>query len=153
MIAIQKTKIVGITPPAAIVDNAAFTTAAVDTKGWKHCRIIAYIGATDIAFAGMKVQECDTSGGSYADVTGAVFGTSTNTAGSTSAVPSATDDDKFFCVDIPLNGTRKRFLDLVATGGDGTAGTYMTAFAILSIPESAPDTAAEEGFDEVLRLT
>ena len=153
MIEVSNTKIVAITPPAAIVDNAAFTTTAIDTKGYKHLRIVLYLGATDIAFAGVKAQESDDSGMSgAADITGAIFGTSTNTAGATSAVPSATDDNKFFGIDISLDGSRKRYIDLVMTGGDGTAGTYATAFAILSRPEQSPNTAAEEGYDEMLRV-
>lgn len=151
MVGIQSTKIVSVCPPAVISDNAALTTASVDTKGWKHCRFVAYLGATDIAFAGMKVQESDDDS-SYADVTGAIFGTSTNTAGATSAVPSATDDNKFFFVDIALTGARKRYLDFVATTGDGAAGTYVAIFAILSRPEEAPNTASEEGADEILRV-
>jgi len=33
-------KFVAITPPGAIVDNAAFTTAALDTKGFRWITII-----------------------------------------------------------------------------------------------------------------
>lgn len=151
MVDIQSTKIVAVTPPAAISDNATLTTASVDTKGWKHCRFIAIMGATDIAMVTLKVQESDDDS-SYADVSGAIFGTSTNTAGATSAVPSATDDNKFFCIDIALNGNRKRYLDVVAVTGDGTAGAFVTIIAILSRPEEAPNSASEEGFDEVLRV-
>lgn len=148
----QSTKFVAITPPAAIVDNAAYTTAAVDTKGYKFCQIVALLGATDIAVAGMKVQESDDSGMSgAADVTGLVVGTSTNVDGSTSALPSATDDNKFMVFEVDCRG-RKRYLDLVVTAGDGTAGTFLTAFAILHNGEVAPVTATERGCDEILRV-
>jgi hypothetical protein len=153
MIEIANTKIVAITPPAAIVDAASYTTTAIDTVGYKHCRVVFFAGATDIAMTALKVQESDSSDMSgAADITGAIFGTSTNTDGSTSALPSATDDNKFFAVDIALDGSRKRYLDLVATAGDGAAGTYGAAFAILSRPEQSPNSASEEGFDEMLRV-
>lgn len=149
---LKKTKFVAITPPAAIVDNAAYTTAAVDTNGYRKCRILVQLGATDIAIAGMKVQESEASDMTGAvDITGLVVGTSLNIAGSTSALPSATDDNKFMLFEIDLRG-RKRYLDLVVTAGDGSAGTYLNAVAILSDPEICPTTAAERGCDEILAV-
>jgi hypothetical protein len=46
---LQNTKLVSITPPAAIVDNASWTTAEIDTSGWDYAQIICYFGAMDIA--------------------------------------------------------------------------------------------------------
>ena len=149
---LQETKIVGITPPAAIVDNAAYTTAAIDTAGYGYATIVCYLGATDIAMAGLKVQESEDSGMSgAADVTGLVVGTSNNISGSASALPSATDDNKFVIFEVNLAG-RMRYLDVVATAGDGTAGTFLTAFAILSQGKIAPATIAARGCDEILRI-
>ena len=150
MIPSQMTKVVSLTPPAAIVDNASYTTAELDTKGWSYCTIYAYLGATDIAMTALKVQESDTAGSGHADVTGLVFGTSTNIDGSTSALPSATDDNKLYAFDIDLRG-RKRYLDVVATAGDGTTGTYLVAWAVLSRGAEAPVSSSERGCDEVLR--
>lgn len=144
-------KFVGITPPAAIVDNTSYTTAAIDTVGYGFVEIYVYLGATDIAMAALKVQESDDSGMSGAeDVPGCVVGTSVNADGATSALPTATDDNKLMKFEIDMRG-RKRYLDVVATAGDGTAGTYMTAFAILSQPSISPITATAKGADEVLR--
>ena len=143
-------KLVSVTPPAAIYDNASLTTASIDTRGYKYCRIVVYLGATDIAMAALKVQESDTDG-SYADVTGLVFGTSTNVAGSTSTLPSANDDNKFFVFEIDLRN-RKRYLDLVATAGDGAAGTYAAAWAELYEGEDLPDSTADEGASQILRV-
>jgi len=147
---LQNTKLVSITPPAAIVDNASYTTASIDTQGWDYMQVVVYLGATDIAMTALKLQESDTDG-SYGDVTGLVFGTSSNIAGSTSTLPSATDDNKFFVFDVDLRG-RKRYFDLVATAGDGTAGTFLTAFAILSRGKDQPVTAAERGASQILRV-
>lgn len=150
MNAMQQTKVVSITPPAAIVDNASYTSASIDTAGWDYMTVIAYLGATDIAMVALKLQTSDTDG-SYADLTGAVYGTSTDIGGSTSALPSATDDNKFFAFEVDLRG-KKRYFDLVATAGDGTAGTFLTAFAVLSRGESPATTAAGRGFGNILRV-
>ena len=143
-------KYVQITSPAALVDNAAFTTNTIDTQGYDYLTVLVSVGATDIAFAGLKMQESNDSGMSgAADITGLVFGTSTNTAGSTSAVPSATDDNKLFAFHVDLKAC-KRYLDVVATGGDGSTGAYMACIGILSRAAQTPTTATGRGFDEEL---
>jgi hypothetical protein len=145
-------KLVAITPPAAIIDNAAATTATLDTLGARYAEIVVHFGAMDIAVTTMKVQESDDSGMSgAADVTGLIFGTSNNDGGSASTLPSATDDNHFFKFEIDLRG-RKRYLDLSLTLGDGAAGTFVTAFALLHMQENAPDTAAKKGCTQILRI-
>jgi hypothetical protein len=139
MINVLKEKVVAVTNPAAIVDNAGFTTATIDTKGFAHLRILVIFGAMDIAMAALKVQESDDSGMSgAADISGTVGGTDFT-------LPSATADNQIWAFNINLKGNRKRYIDLVATGGDGTSGTYMAAIAILSRASETPDTAAERG--------
>lgn len=152
MIENQNQKIVVLTPPAAIVDNAAFTTATLDTLGWAYCTIYCVFGAMDIAMAALKVQESNDSGMSgAADVTGLVYGTSALAdSTTTSSLPSATSDNTVFAFDISLNG-RKRYLDVSATGGDGSAGTYLTIFAVLSRGKEVPNSASERGLAAVLR--
>jgi hypothetical protein len=147
----QTQKLVSITPPQAIVDNASWTTSEIDTLGYDYVTIYAYFGAMDIAMVALKVTESDTSGSGHADVTGLVFGTSNNTGGSASTLPSATDDNKFFAFEIDMRG-RKRYLDLVATGGDGAAGTYMTAWAVLERAEEYPNSASDRGCSQILRV-
>lgn len=147
----QNSKFVSITPPAAIVDDAAYTTAEIDTANFDYAQIVVYLGATDIAVATLAVTESDTSGSGHANVTGLVWGTSNNIAGSASTLPSATDDNKFFIFDIDLKG-RKRYLDVSFTAGDGTAGTFATVFCILSRADETPTTAAQRGAAEILRV-
>ena len=149
MIAPMKRKVVSITPPQVIVDNASWTTAELDTLGWDFVVINAFFGAMDIAMVALKVQQSDVSGSGFADVTGLVFGTSLNDTGSTSTLPSATDDNKFFSFFVDLRA-RKRYLDLVATGGDGAAGTYLTAWAELWRGKDAPLSASEAGYSQRL---
>lgn len=152
MIALQNTKFVNLIPPVAIKDNASWTCTEVDTLGYDYATFVVNLGATDIAVATLKVQESNTSGSGFADVTGLVFGTSNNIAGSASTLPAATDDDKIFVFEIDLRKGRKRYLDLVATAGNGTAGTYASGIAILSRGENCPVTAADRGASQILRV-
>jgi hypothetical protein len=138
------TKVLAVTPPGAIVDNAAFTTNTIDTKGFAFLVIVVVLGALDIALAALKLRESDDSGMSGAvDVTGADFSVSPAT------LPAATDDNNLYAIHVNLKG-RKRYLDLSMTGGDGTAGTYATAIAILSDAEESPSSAEGRGFAQEL---
>jgi hypothetical protein len=146
----QFNKFVSITPPAAIVDNASYATTSIDTAGFEYLEVFVFLGATDIAMTALKLQESDTDG-SYADVTGLIYGTSAGIAGTTAALPIATDDNKCFKFEVDLRG-RKRYFDLVATAGDGSAGTFLTAFALLSRASDHPVSASERGFGNIVRV-
>lgn len=148
---LQNTKLISMTPPAAIVDNASYTVAEIDTAGFDYLNIIVQLGATDIAMVAMSVTESDATGSGHADVTGLVMGTSTDIDGNTSALPSSTDDNKFVCFDIDLRA-RKRYIDMTITAGDGSAGTYLTVIGLLSRAKQSPNTVAERGCDTVLRV-
>jgi hypothetical protein len=137
---LQNVKVVNVTPPAAIVDNASFATTTIDTLGFNKVAIYFQLGATDIAMTALKVQESDDSGMSAAaDITGAVYG-----ATGAPALPTATDDNKIFGFFIDLKG-RKRYLDVVATAGDGSAGTFGACIAELYNGNATSDDATERG--------
>ncbi|HRJ90434.1 MAG TPA: hypothetical protein PLX39_17290 [Pyrinomonadaceae bacterium] len=137
---LQSVKTVWVAEPQAIVDNAPFTTATIDTKGFSKARIVFRIGATDIALAALKLTESNDSGMSgAADVSGADFSVSPLT------LPSDTADNTSYAIHIDLRG-RKRYLDLSATAGNGAAGTFATAFCDLYGATEHPNTAAERGF-------
>ena len=143
-------KYVPITNAQAIVDNAAFTTATVDTKGFDYAVFIVQFGAMDIAMAELLLNESDASnmGSAVAVLT---YGTSTNLAGSTSALPSATADNTAYAFRVDLRG-RKRYMDVSATGGDGSAGTYLSACCLLFNGEASVNSATECGFADVLQV-
>lgn len=143
-------RMVSITPPAAIVDNASFTTAEIDTLGWSYLTIVVYLGATDIAMTALSVTQSDTAGSGHSAITGLVWGTSTNIDGSASALPSATDDNLFQVAQIDLKGKR-RYIDVTATIGDGSLGGFVTILGILSRPQVSPTTISEAGCNEILR--
>lgn len=139
MNALQNVKVVNVTPPAAIVDNASFSTTTIDTAGYGKLAVYFSLGATDIAMSALKIQESDDSGMSgAADITGLVYG-----ASGAPALPSATDDNKIFGFFVNLAG-RKRYLDVVATAGDGSTGTYGSCVAVLYNGEGIND-ATERG--------
>lgn len=150
---LQATKWLNITGPQAIKDNAAWTTTEIDTKGWDYAVVFLHYGTSDIAMAACKVQESDTSGSGFADVTGLDADGDTNTAGSAATLPTATDDNKFFLWEIDLRG-RKRYLDLSITAGNGTNGTYASAGCILCRGSTAPSntTASRGDVLDVLRV-
>jgi len=129
-----------ITPPAAIVDNAAFTTAAVDTKGYGHLTIVAQFGAIDIAPASASLRSSDASN----------MGSPTTfaTGGTDFALATAADSDNDPHVfEIEIDGTKGRYIDFEITGGDGSAGTYLTVIAILSRPYESPNSATKRGVE------
>ena len=144
-------KLVSVLAPQALVDNTAWTSSAVDTIGYEHARMVFFVGATDIALASLNVGECETSGGDYTDIDGTVVGTDIALDGSVAALPTATDDGKFWIFDIVLQG-RMRYLKIEATAGDGTTGTYACCWCELHRPHIAPSTIAEMGAAEVLNV-
>jgi hypothetical protein len=144
-------KYVEITNPGALLDGASATTAEVDTLGYDYAVVVVQLGATDGGLTALQITESDATGSGHTAVTGLVYGTSTNSAGTTSTLPTQASDDQSRAFFIDLRA-RKRFLDLDITAPNTTAGAYVTAFAILFKPGIAPNTAAEWGFDEVLRV-
>lgn len=144
MIEAQNKKIVVITPPQGPVDNAALTTAIIDTLGAGYVAIFIALGALDIAVAALKVTESDAANMAGAtDVPGADFSVAPAT------LPGAGDDNKVFGIFIDMRG-RKRYLDLTFTGGDGAAGTFAFVWAELSRLSTSPRTAAERGLAQEL---
>jgi hypothetical protein len=136
----QAFKVAPITPPGAILDNTSATTLVVDTIGFSYAVILVHLGATDIAMTALKLQHSDVAASTSAltggvDISGADF---------TGSFPSATADNGFFAFYVDLNGLG-RYLDLVATVGDGAAGTYFTASALLFEGSITPSTAAARG--------
>ena len=146
-IGLETSKVVNVTPPGAIVDNAAFTTANVDTRGFRRCTFLVILGALDIALAAFKLQESDddAAADAYVDVSGADFSVSPAT------LPSATADNGIYAIRVDLRG-RERYLNLSLTGGDGSAGTYATVLAVLECPEIVPSTPEGRGLTAELAV-
>lgn len=132
--------------PAAIIDDASAVAAEIDTIGANYLEVVIQLGATDIAVTALKLQSCDTSGGSFTDVNGADFDGGLNTEGTALVLPSATDDGQTCVFQVNLDAT-ERFFKVVATFGDGTAGGFIAGVARLSNVDVMPtaDTSIADG--------
>jgi hypothetical protein len=148
---LQVAKYVQVIAPAAIVDDASFTTNEIDTLDYDYLTVIFNLGATDIAMAALKLQSSDVSGSGFADVTGLDCDGDTDIDGSAAALPSATDDNNLVVFQVDLRG-QKRYFDLVATAGNGAAGSYGSAVAILSKGAVSAVTSTAMGAETVLRV-
>lgn len=147
----QMGKYVVAIAPAAIIDDASAVAAEIDTLGAGYTEIVLQLGATDVAMTALKLQESDTSGGSFTDVTGADFSTGLDTEGNALALPSDTDDNQT-CVFHVNNIGRKRFLKVVATFGNGTTGGFIAGIARLSHLSQVPIVSTELADGSVCRV-
>lgn len=147
----QCDKFVMVTAPAAIIDDASLTTTEIDTKGYDYCRVLVVVGATDIALTALSMTESDSAGSGHAAISGLDFDGDTDIDGSTAALPSATDDNNCFAFEIDLRG-RKRYLDVTATVGNGTAGGFVSVFALLSRGDELLQSVSNRGYGGVLRV-
>jgi hypothetical protein len=147
----QQAKYVRAISPTAILDNTSATATVIDARDYDYCTIVVQLGATDIAVTALKVQTASTSGGSYTDLTGATFSGGTSPDGTTLALPSATDDNQTCVFQIDMRG-KNPFLQVVATFGDGAAGGFIAAVAILTKAHLSPATSATMADGDVCRV-
>lgn len=149
----QNTRIINVTGTDFTVDNGSFTTAEIDTLGYDYLTIIAAFGNVPANVAALTITESNTAGSGHGNVTGLIVGTSANTDGTTSVLPTAAaGDGRVIVFEIDLRG-RRRYIDTTLTAGNG-AGTVTEAcvIAILSRAEDAPVTATERGVNDILRV-
>jgi len=144
-------KFVQVIAPVAIVDNASWTTVEIDTLDYDYATIIFNLGATDIAMVALEVHQSDTAGSGHALIAGADADGGTDIDGNTAALPSATDDGTVVVFQIDLKG-KKRYLDLIATAGDGAAGTFASAVAVLTKAAVAPESVSDAGCETLIRV-
>lgn len=151
MIEIQNMKIGILTPPQVKNDGNFVSNTYIDTAGWGHLRVLfitgiitasAPIGSTAEGTAPL-VEECDTTGGTYSDVTDAAL-----------ADAIADDEDGLlFAIDVDLTKSHKRYMQVQAPhSGDGTPGAALAIIGILSKPEgNGPADAAGQGLTEHIK--
>lgn len=147
----QSAKYVVAIAPAAILDNTSATATEIDCKDYSYLEIPIQLGATDIAVTALKLQESDTSGSGFADITGATFSGGTSVDGVTLALPSATDDNQPHVFQVNLVG-RKRYIKVVCTFGDGSVGGFVAATARLSQAAYLPPTSTDKASGGICRV-
>ncbi len=142
-------KTVLLLPPQLKDDGDFASNTYVDTRGWGHVRFLLITGVMDIAVGStaegtaVKIEECDTTGGTYTDVSDAAL-----------ADAIADDEDsKLFAIDVDLSKSQKRYMQVTAPhAGDGTNGANLAIIAILSKPDgNGPANAAGQGLEELIK--
>jgi len=139
--------------PPQLKDNGDFAgNTYIDTAGFEGglLRIMLLPGTIDAAIGSTAegtaplVEECDTTDGSYTDVTGAALADAIG----------ATEDDSIFCIDVDLTKTHKRYMQVQAPhAGDGTTGCNLCIIGQLFGPSgNAPASAAQQGFAEHIKV-
>jgi hypothetical protein len=147
----QQAKYVRAISPAAIIDNASAVATVIDARNFDYCTIVVQLGATDIALTALKIETSTTSGGSYTDLANATFAGGTSPDGTTLALPSATDDNQVCVFQIDMRG-KNPFLKVVATFGNGDAGGFIAAVAILTKGHLSPATSVTMADGDVCRV-
>ena len=145
----QAQKIVPIILPQAIVDNddpagarGDANPVTVDTEGYDEMAVYVQLGATDVAMTGLGLYSSDTAAASGADDADYTLDSAADFGG----VPDASDDNTVRAAYVNLKGKPRRWI-LEAGCGNGSAGTFINAFAVLSKPRVSPNTDAERGLD------
>lgn len=149
MIDMDNVKHVLLTPPQLKDNGDLASNTYVDTAGFGHVRFLIATGAIDAALgstaetAAPKIEECDTTGGTYTAVSGAALA---------AAIPD-TGGSKLYAIDVDLTKSHKRYMQVNAPhAGDGTNGVTACIQAILSHPiGNTPATAAERGLTEHIK--
>ena len=134
--------VIAISP--LLVDNTTATAIAIDTMGFNYALIQFIFGAGANSVTVLKLQECETSGGSYADITGSAF--------TGADLPSATDDNQIWNWNVKLGNGRMRFIKVVATLADESTGTNVAAIANLGMAEESPWDATTQGASYLISL-
>lgn len=106
-------------------------SAAIDTLGYRECIIAVYAGTCSATgTVDITVTECDTSGGTYAAITGAVF----------TQITAANDVAQPYAGRISLRG-RKRYFKVSTIVGTDVA--EVATLVILMDPIEAPTTPSQ----------
>jgi hypothetical protein len=116
------------TVTAGAAGTTDVTSDAIDTAGFDGCTFVIPFGAiVSGAATSVKAQQCDTSGGSYADLTGTA-----------QTVADTADDTTFY---IEVLAPREQFLKCVVDRGTQNA-TVGAIYAILWSASNRPVTYA-----------
>lgn len=144
---LQMLKVTGLVAPQGVDNTVYAENAAVDTFGLKELAFLVHAGAlaaavgSTTAATALKVEECDTVGGSYTEVTNAALADAI----------ADTEGGGLFAIVVDLKKSHKRFMRLKdPTAGDGSGTvSYLSAVAI-GLPDQQPTSAADAGLTELI---
>lgn len=128
-------------PPTAIKDNTAWTSNVLDKQSVipqdaKGVLFIVQLGVTDKAMAALIVKQSP-----GIDSATALNATGLATVVDAATKPTATDDGLLALIYVPISKWTERYLQIQATAGNGTAGTYMSCLAIIDAPGASGPVA------------
>ena len=130
---LNRAKFFNAIPPGVIKDDAAFVSNVIDKQvvvpnDAKGVLFAVLLGATDIAMAALKVMQ------SSVKTNATTLGGTPVAVKDTAAKPGALDDNGVALIYVPMDSWTEQFLQVQATAGDGTAGTYLATLAIVDEP-------------------
>ena len=129
-------------------DNGDFAgNGAVDTFGLKELAFLIETGDLEAAVgstaegSAVKVEECDTEGGSYTDVSNAALADAI----------AATEDNSLFCIVVDLKKSHKRFMRVNSPhAGDGSGTDSLLSIVAIGVPDETPQNAGDAGLAELV---
>ena len=104
---LQFLKQVEAIPPIVVDATTATVVNVIDTAGYDDMLVSFDFGVLGAALTAAKLQECATSGGSYADTVGAAL----------SDLTAATNSGKTSWLYVNLRGHNQYFKPVITTGG------------------------------------
>ena len=146
----QNNKSVMLLPPQLKDDGDFANNTYLDTLGWSYAEFLIAVGATDVVAGdaigstaegnALKIEECDTVGGSYTDVTDAVLADAIQ----------YDDDSSFFRIDVALTKSHKRYMRVNAphSAAGAANGSNLCITGRLSGSSFGPINATERGLAE-----
>jgi len=139
---------VAITPQSGATNATA--TGLIDGLGYNHCTITIWADSTDATtkqFTALKITECDTSDGTFADIVALTGGTATSTSVGFVIPASDTDSEVITLMSVSLVG-RKRYLKVNLT----PASNYLFhAIGHLTKGHEMPVSTTQCGVQAVVR--
>jgi hypothetical protein len=151
--AILKALTMALTLRPQLKDDGDFANNTyVDTLGLSGLLFLFLVGDTDVAAGAAigstaegtapKIEECDTTGGSYSDVTGAALANSIQ----------YDEDNKLFGIFLDLAKTHKRYMRVNAphSAAGAANGSNLAVLAIGFPADQFPRNAAQMGLTELI---
>jgi hypothetical protein len=148
MIDVQNQKRVVLLPPQVKNNGAFLNNTYVDVSGWGHLRVEMIVGTTDVIIGSTDTSHApklesddDVAFGSAEDVEGAAL----------AGVIAADDDNKVFAIDVDLRKSHERYYRVNAPTAGNATGANLCIIATLSDPQIGPNSAAEQGLEELVQ--
>jgi hypothetical protein len=134
-------KLFNAIPPGVIKDNAAYVSNVLDKQDVvpqdaRGVLFVVALGVTDVSLAALIVKQSPGK-----DSATALNATGLATVKDAAAKPGAGDDNGIALIYVPMSKWTERYLQLQATAGNGTSGTYLSAIAIVDAPGASGPTA------------